>query len=205
MNYFIEHLSEYFGLFYIPFLGVIISDFFIIFIKDRNKKTFYRTRLFFGTIFVISLAILVLFLKLQFSGNLDEENIIQYGLNDINLGFFIIFFGTVLIENFKLNVIWLILGFIIFICLFFLVGKEVIRCIKYFQLRNKKIKALKLQKAIIDKKIAIKEELEQEEFKKYEKQRLALDLTIKEKVDEAFKNKSLPIFEDEKKEEGEEL
>ncbi|WP_163469364.1 hypothetical protein [Fusobacterium sp. IOR10] len=205
MNYFIEHLSEYFGLFYIPFLGVIISDFFIIFIKDRNKKTFYRTRLFFGTIFVISLAILVLFLKLQFSGNLNEENIIQYGLNDINLGFFIIFFATILIENFKLHFIWLILGFIIFICLFFLLGKEVIRCIKYLHLRNKKIKALKLQKAIIDKKIAIKEELEKEEFKKYEKQRLALDLTIKEKVDEAFKNKSLPIFEDEEKEEGEEL
>lgn len=205
MDYFIEHLSEYFGLFYIPFLGVLFSDFFIIFIKDRNKKTFYRTRLFFGTIFVISLAILVLFLKLQFSGNLNEENIIQYGLKDINLGFFIVFFATVLIENFKLNFIWLILGFIIFICLFFLIGKEVIRCIKYFQLRNKKIKALKLQKAIIDKKIAIKEKLEKEEFNKYEKQRLALDLTIKEKVDEAFKNKSLPIFEDEKNEEGEEL
>ncbi|MFA6709198.1 MAG: hypothetical protein WCR79_05815 [Fusobacterium sp.] len=205
MNYFIEHLSKYFGLFYIPFLGVLISDFFIIFIKNRNKKTFYRTRLFFGTIFVISLTILVLFLKLQFSGNLNEKNIIQYGLNDINLGFFIIFFATLLIENFKLNVIWLILGFIIFICLFFLIGKEVIRCIKYFQLRNKKIKALKLQKAIIDKKIAIKEELENEEYKKYEKQHLALDLTIKEKVDEAFKNKSLPIFEDEKNEEGEEL
>lgn len=203
MNYFIEHLSKYFGLFYIPFLGVLISDFCIIFIKDRNKKTFYRTRLFFGTIFVISLAILVLFLKLQFSGNLNEENIIQYGLNDINLGFFIIFFATVLIENFKLNVIWLILGFIIFICLFFLIGKEVIRCIKYFQLRNKKIKALKLQKAIIDKKIAIKEKLENEEYKKYEKQHLAFDLTIKEKIDEAFKNKSLPIFEDKKEEEGE--
>ncbi|MFK4785095.1 hypothetical protein [Fusobacterium sp. MFO224] len=195
MSYFFRHLTEYFGLFYIPFLIVIISDFFIIFKKDKNKKIFYRTRLVFGTIFVITLTILILFLKLYFSNNLNEVNIIQYGLNELNLGFIIIFIATLLIENLKLNLIWTLLGVTLFICSFFLIGKEIIKIFKYIYMRKKKIKALKLQKALIDQQIAAKEALEKKQLEKYENQQLIMDLTIQEKIDEALKNKTLPIFE----------
>ncbi|MDP0488185.1 MAG: hypothetical protein Q7K36_01600 [Fusobacterium sp. JB020] len=196
MSYFVKHLTKYFGLFYIPFLIILISDFFIIFIKDKNKKTFYRTRLFFGTIFVIALTILVLFLKLYFSGNLNEFNIIQYGLIDLNLGFIVIYFATYLFENIKLHLIWTLLGVIIFVCSFFLVGKEIIRFFKFLHLKNKKIKALKLQKALIDQQIAAKEALEKKQLQEYEKKQHVIDLTIQEKIDEAIEHKTLPLFQE---------
>lgn len=201
MNYFFNHLNEYFGLFYVPFLFVFALDFFVIFIKNKNKKVLYRARLFFGTIFLLTLTILILFLKLYFSNKLSKNTIITYSIIDLNLGYFIAFLATIIFEHFRLNTIWILLGLILFICSFFLIGKEIIRFFRYLNFQNKKIKALKLEKALIEKQIANKEFLEKEKEKAYKEEKIETDLAIKEKMEEAFKNKTLPIFKEKEKNE----
>ena len=113
------------------------------------------------------------------------------------------YFITYIFENFRLNYIFAISSILIFISLFFLIGKEISHTIKYF-IRWRR-EALKLEKALLAQmqtQIAIKENLEEKKAVEYEKQNIILETVIKEKVEKAIEKDILPLEknEEEKKE-----
>ena len=106
------------------------------------------------------------------------------------------YFITYIFENFRLNYIFAISSILIFISLFFLIGKEISRTIKYFIRCKRRREALKLEKALLAQmqtQIAIKENLEEKKAVEYEKQNIILETVIKEKVEKAIEKDILPL------------
>ncbi len=197
--------KNYFGIFFIPSVVIILLDIFFTFINSRKKRIFYKTRLFFSIIFIISVSSVFILGTLAYGEKLNETNIINMCIMDCNLGFLMTYFITYIFENFRLNYIFAISSILIFISLFFLIGKEISHTIKYFIRCKRRREALKLEKALLAQmqtQIAIKENLEEKKAVEYEKQNIILETVIKEKVEKAIEKDILPLEknEEEKKE-----
>ena len=193
----IYNFSEnYFGIFSFLILLIVILDILFIFLNNPKKKILYKTRLFFGIIFIISSVTSYVLLYLKYKGILDEFNIINMCLFKYNFGFLMTYFITYIYNNFNLNYVYAVCGVLIFISLFFLTGKEIIAFIKYIIKCNNKRKALKMKKVLlkqIEAQIEVKEKLITDSIDDYEKHNLYVDQTIREKVEKAIENDTLPV------------
>lgn len=193
---FTEFGKNYLGIFFIPFLAVIFLDIFFTFINSKKKRIFYKTRLFFLIIFAVSMSSVFVLGTLKYLKKLDETNIISVCIMDYNLGFLMTNFITYIFGNFKLNYIFSAFSVLIFISLFFLIGKEIGNTIRYFIKCKRKREAMKLEKALLaqmQEQIAIKETLEEKKAEEIEKQNIILDTVIKEKVEKAIEKDILPL------------
>lgn len=196
MDYILLFGKNYLGIYFIPLIMVIFLDIFFTFIKNKKKRSFYKTRLLFSMIFIISVSVTGILGFLYYNKNLLEINIINLCLVKFNLGFLMTYFITYIFSTFKLNYIFIATSILIFISLFFLIGKEIIGTIKYFINCKRRREALKLQKALLKQmqtKIAIKEKIEEKKAEEYEKQNIILDTVIKEKIEKAIEEKTLPL------------
>lgn len=198
--------KNYFGIFFIPVTVVILLDIFFTFINSRKKRIFYKTRLFFFIIFSMSVSLTFVLGTLAYFKKLEEANIIDMCLMDYKMGFLMTHFIIFIYNSFKLNYIFYVSSVLIFISLFFLTGKEISRVIKHFITCKRRKEALKLEKALLaqmQEQIAIKENLEERKAEEYEKQNIILETVIKEKVEMAIENDTLPLEKvDEKVEEN---
>ena len=193
---FISFGKDYLGIFFIPTLLIIFLDIFFTFINSKKKRTFYKTRLFFFIIFIVSTSSVLVLGVLNYLKRLDEINIINTCLMDYNLGFLMTHLITYIFNNFKLNHIFITFGILIFISLFFLIGKEIANTIRYFIKCKRRKEAMRLKKALLEQmqeQIAIKETLEEKKAVEYEKQNIILDTVIKEKVEKAIEKDILPL------------
>lgn len=195
-DFIIKFGIDYFGIFFIPAILLVFLDIFFSFIDSKNKKILYKTRLFFSIVFTISISVVSVLSYLKYLNILNEFNIIEICVMKYKLGFLITNFILYLFDSYKFNYVIIFFSFLIFISLFFLMGKEVISFIKYIIKCRKRREALKMKKAILEQmqtQIAIKEELKIKEAGEYEKQNIILDTVIKEKVEEAIENDKLPV------------
>lgn len=205
-NIFIEFGKNYFGIFFIPVIAIIFLDIFITFINNKKKRILYKTRLFFLIIFTISISLIFILENLLYLKKLSEVNIIDICIMDYHMGFFMTYFITYIFNSFKLNHIFIVSFVLIFISLFFLIGKEIVRTIKYFIKCKRRKEALKLEKALLaqmQEQIAIKENLEERKAEEYKKQNIILETVIKEKVEKAIEKDILPLEINETEEEKE--
>ncbi len=198
--------KNYFGIFFIPVTVVILLDIFFTFINNRKKRIFYKTRLFFFIIFLMSVSLTFVLGFLTYLKKLEEVNIINMCLINYKMGFLMTHFITFIFNNFRLNYIFYVSSTLIFISLFFLTGKEINKIIKYFATCKRRKEALKLEKALLaqmQEQIAIKENLEERKAEEYKKQNLKLENVIKEKIEIAIENDTLPLEKvDRKREEN---
>ena len=80
---------------------------------------------------------------LKYFDKLNETNIIDVRIMKYNFGFLITYFITYIFSAFKLNYIFAVFSVIIFISLFFLIGKEIGQTIRYFIKMQKKKRGTK--------------------------------------------------------------
>lgn len=188
--------KNYFGIFTIPAVIIIFLDIFFTFISSKKKRIFYKTRLLFAIIFTISISVLFILGSLKYFNKLNELNIIETCLMKYKIGFLMTYLITYIFDSYKLNYVLIFFSFLIFISLFFLIGKEIIGFIKYIIKCQRRREALKVKKALLEQmqtQIAIKETLETQKADEYEKQNIILDTVIKEKVEEAIEKDKLPV------------
>lgn len=198
--------KNYLGIFFVPALIIIFLDIFFTFINSKKKRIFYKTRLFFFIIFTVSVSSVFILGTLKYLGKLDETNIIDMCIMNYNFGFLMTYFISYIFGAFKLNYIFTAFSFLIAVSLFFLLGKEIGRTIRYFIKCKRRREALKLEKALLAKmqeQIAIKETLEEKKAVEYEKQNIILDTVIKEKVEKAIEKDILPLDKEETSENNE--
>lgn len=196
MNCAILFGKNYFGIFMIPAVLIVFLDIFFTFVSSKKKRIFYKTRLFFTIIFAMSVSVVFVLSTLKYFDKLNEFNIIETCLMKYKLGFLMTHFIVYIFDNYKFNYVIIFFSFLIFISLFFLVGKEVSGFIKYVIRCKRRREALRMKKALLAQmqtQIAIKETLETQKADEYEKQNIILDTVIKEKVEEAIENDKLPL------------